>query len=52
MAALYLAQNVIFSLPWALEFGESEVRIALENVELVLEWYDDFHKLVPSWYRR
>ena len=48
---LYLAQNVIFSLPWALEFGESEVRIALENVELVLAWYDDFHKLVPSWYR-
>lgn len=48
---LYLAQNVIFSLPWALEFGQEEVRIALENVALVLEWYDDLKNIVPNWYR-
>ena len=47
---LYLAQNVIFSLPWALDFGEAEVRIALENVELVLDWYDDLQEIVPNWY--
>ena len=49
---LYLAQNVIFSLPWALDFGEDEVRIALENVELVREWYDDLREIVPNWYHR
>lgn len=49
---LYLCQNMISSLPWAIGFGEEETRIAVENAELVLDWYDDLKEVVPSWYRK
>ncbi len=48
---LYLCQNMISSLPWAADFGEEEVRIAMENGERVLAWYDDLKKVVPDWYK-
>ena len=48
---LYLSQNMLSSLPWALGFGEEEVRIAAENAERVLDWYDDLKEIVPNWYR-
>ena len=47
---LYQCQNMISSLPWAAGFGEEEIRIARENAELVLRWYDDLREVVPSWY--
>ena len=48
---LYLCQNMISSLPWAVGFGEEEIRIARENAARVLDWYDDLKEVVPSWYR-
>ena len=50
MVRLYLCQNMISSLPWALDFGEVEIRNALENGDMVLQWYDDLREVVPSWY--
>ena len=50
MMRLYQAQNMISSLPWSLDFGETEIRMALENGEMVLQWYDDLRKVVPNWY--
>ena len=47
---LYLCQNMLSSLPWAVGFGAEEVRIALENAGRVLGWYDDLTKVVPNWY--
>ena len=47
---LYLCQNMISSLPWAVGFGEEEIRIATENAQRVLEWYDDLKEVVPNWY--
>ena len=47
---LYLCQNMISSLPWAVGFGEAEVRTAIENAERVLGWYDDLRNVVPDWY--
>ena len=46
-----LHQNMLSSLPWAAGFGEEEMRIALENGEQVLRWYDDLREVVPNWYR-
>ena len=48
---LYLSQNMISSLPWALDFGREETRIATENAARVLSWYDDMKEIVPNWYR-
>ena len=48
---LYLCQNMLSSLPWAAGFGDEEIRIARENAERVLGWYDDLREIVPNWYR-
>ncbi len=48
---LYLCQNMISSLPWAMDFGDDEIRTAAENAAQVLQWYDDLKEVVPSWYR-
>ena len=49
---LYLCQNMISSLPWAVGFGAEEIRIAIENAERVLGWYDDLREVVPNWYHK
>lgn len=51
LMALYIANNVISTLPWAIAFGEGEIRVAKRQYMEVLEWYDDFRAIVPSWYR-
>ena len=48
---LYLCQNMVASLPWAMDFGEPEIRTARENAARVLEWYGDLKEIVPGWYR-
>lgn len=52
LMALYLCQNMLSSLPWAMDFGEKEIRIALENGARVLDWYDGLRTIVPSWYHK
>ena len=42
---------MVSSVVWARELGEYDLQIAIENGERVLEWYDDFNEIVPSWYR-
>lgn len=49
---LYQCQNMISSLPWALDFGEEEIKIARENADRVLSWYDDLKEVVPNWYKK
>lgn len=49
---LYLCQNMISSLPWAADFGDAEIRTAMENAERVLAWYGDMKEIVPNWYRK
>ena len=42
---------MISSLPWALDFGDEEIRTATENAAPVLSWYNDLLEIVPNWYR-
>ena len=49
---LYLCQNMISSLPWAMDFGETDIEIARDNAVGVLRWYDDLQETVPSWYHK
>lgn len=48
--ALYLAQNMVGSLSWALALTEQDVQTALENGARVLLWYDNMTRTVPNWY--
>ena len=50
LMALYIGSNSLSSVPWAIPFGETEVRTMLMQVENVLKWYDDFKSFIPSWY--
>lgn len=50
LLALYIACNQIASVPWAIPYGEAEVKCMLERAEQLLEWYNGFESSVPSWY--
>ncbi len=49
---LYLACNMISSLPWAIPFGEEEVEIMKKQEDDILSWYNDFKSIIPSWYTK
>ena len=52
LLALYICTNTLSSLPWAIPFGEREIRVMREQERQVLEWYGHMRSVVPSWYRR
>ena len=49
--ALYSAENNIGHLPWAIQFGEEEIKVAYKVLNSVLEWYDNFNLTIPTWYK-
>lgn len=52
LLALYISSNALSSLPWAVDFGEREIKVMLAQAEEILSWYDGMTKSVPSWYSR
>ena len=50
LLALYISSNTLSSIPWAIPFGEEEIRKFLDQAEEILGWYDGMTKIVPSWY--
>lgn len=50
LMALYIASNMLSSVPWAIPFGKAQVDIMLQQVIDVLEWYDGFETFIPKWY--
>ena len=49
--ALYICSNTLGSLPWAIPFGEDEIRVMQRQAAQVLAWYDGMRSVVPAWYR-
>ncbi len=49
--ALYTAESQISHLPWALTFGEEEIRIGFENLKIIMNDYDNFNITIPKWYK-
>ena len=52
LLALYICNNCIGSLPWAIPYGEQEIQVMRRQCADILRWYDHFHTIIPSWYRR
>ncbi|MGT2756868.1 aminoglycoside phosphotransferase family protein [Streptococcus ovuberis] len=51
LMALYMATDVIGSIPWAIPFGEQQVQTMIERAEAVLDWYQKFEQRIPSFYK-
>lgn len=49
---LYITVNSLSSLPWAIRFGEEEIKTMRHGAEKLLETYDDFNRIIPSWYMK
>ena len=47
LLALYIANNTLGSLPWAVPFGEEQMDIMREQAAQVLDWYDGMENPVP-----
>lgn len=52
LLALYIASNTLSSLPWAIPFGEKEIKTMKNQAREVLDWYEYMKNPVPRWYRK
>lgn len=50
LLALYICSNTLGSLPWAIPFGEREIRVMQQQAAQVLSWYDGMKQVIPTWY--
>lgn len=51
LMALYIASNLLSSVPWAIAYGEEQVNIMLNQTREVLTWFDQFQIIIPTWYK-
>lgn len=52
LLALYICSNTLSSLPWAIPFGEKEIRVMRKQAAQVLQWYGGMKNAVPNWYQK
>jgi len=52
LLALYICSNTLSSLPWAIPYGEKQIRIMRDQADEILQWYDGMQNVVPKWYRK
>ena len=48
---LYISANTLSSLPWGVPFGQTQIEIFMAQAQEILDWHDDMHSVIPSWYR-
>ena len=48
----YTAESLISHLPWSVQFGQREIKTALEVSENQMKWYGNFELVVPTWYKK
>ena len=51
LLALYISSNTLSSLPWAIPFGEGEIKVMINQANDILSWYDNMNDPIPSWYK-
>jgi aminoglycoside phosphotransferase (APT) family kinase protein len=52
LMALYIGVNLIGSIPWAIPYGDKEMKILLSQTKEVLKWYGNFDHCKPKWYQK
>lgn len=49
--SVYIATNILSSLPWAVPFGDKEIQVMNEEFEVQRKYYEDFNIVIPKWYK-
>lgn len=49
--SVYIATNILSSLPWAVPFGDKEIQVMKEEFEVQRKYYEDFNIVIPIWYQ-
>lgn len=52
LMALYISVNTISSVPWAIDYGDHEVKTMLTIANKVMTWYSNMKNYIPSWYKK
>ena len=47
----YTVESLISHLPWAVKFGQQEIKTALEVANNQMKWYHNFELEIPTWYK-
>lgn len=47
--ALYLADVILYSVVWAIPYGEDEINKMLSLADMIFTDYDNFNSVVPKW---
>ena len=50
--AYYMACDVVGSIPWAVNYGNDQLTIMLERAKIVLDWFDNFERVIPKFYKK
>lgn len=49
--SVYIATNILSSLPWAVPFGDKEIQVMKEEFEVQRKYFEDFNIVIPKWYK-
>ena len=52
LMAYYMACDVAGSIPWAVNYGNDQLTIMLERAKIVLDWFDNFERVIPKFYKK
>ncbi len=52
LLALYIGSNMLSSIPWAIPFGDKEINTMMNQARDVLDWYNNFQNVIPTWYKK
>ena len=52
LMAYYMACDVVGSIPWAVNYGNDQLITMLERAKLVLDWFDNFERVIPKFYKK
>jgi aminoglycoside phosphotransferase (APT) family kinase protein len=50
LLAFYISSNTLSAIPWAIPYGEKEVRVMKKQAKDVLAWFDGMNNPIPTWY--
>lgn len=49
--AVYVAHAALYSIEWAVKFGQEDVNVMTKICERIFKDYDGFRLLIPKWYK-
>ena len=50
LMCFYNAINSLVSITWAIQFGETEIKVSLSNIEKYYKVYNSYNNHIPDWY--